>query len=928
MAVTFDPNILLSYYQARSGVGGAGVAGATGTSTKVAPTAPWSKTATPAQISETVKAALAGKKLVDENAAQLDLPGASADYKKLFALFNGLETLTGLANQMNAKNLTALEKSRISSTFAKGLAEISTYIKSSDFEQLRMTQGETNTVAKAKLTVPKSQTTYVTGPLTSSSTEAVPAFEGDVRFTMSVERVNVVHDVEIDLAGMGGTPRTLANVINYVNGQLDAAGVDSRLKTERIPAQEREVKVGSKTVKLPAGPDQWAMKVTVGIGEKVSFSAPAQAPAVYVAQGVGDPNPDGKSTTDDGVIQNQLLKFQTDTSVVGAPSQTPGQSNWVEGRVFAENLDAQVKTVRAQTVGPDGSVYMLADVNGEVEGQTIKGSQDVALLKYDSAGKLVYARTLGAAENATGLGLAVSADGKVAIAGAVKGALHGATEGALNSGTTGTYAGLTDSFVTVFNADGEELWTQRRGAKQDDEASNVAFGADGTVYVSGRSKSTMPGGEAIGGWDNYVQGFKADAAGKVQTLFTQSFGSAGVDRTKGLVVDGDALVTASVEEGRAVLRRFDLSSGAPELVATRDLGDLQGGDIAGLALDGGDVVLVGTTYNGALAAGTVTRAHNGGSDAFAARMGANLEFAAGDGIAYYGGIGNDKATSLAVADGKVFIGGSAGGDLPDLAPVGKQDGFLASLDVASGEVGWSRRFTGKDGFAAPTAIAVDTKGASVLDRMGLPTGMIDTTPSQRLTAVSAIRAGDQFSIRIGQTTRTVTIEDKDTLDTLATKIRRASGFNAKVTVSTAQGARTLKIEPINTRSIVEIVAGKVDKDALELLGIPEGVVRATEMNKAGKSVPTDGKGMLYGLGLPNDLNLSNAEQIRHALAEIVAAQGIIRNAYKDLKTAATPESQRRQEEIAAAAASGKVPTYLQNQISSYQAALQRLTGGG
>ncbi len=74
-----------------------------------------------------------------------------------------------------------------------------------------------------------------------------------------------------------------------------------------------------------------------------------------------------------------------------------------------------------------------------------------------------------------------------------------------------------------------------------------------------------------------------------------------------MVVDGTNLITASVENGHAVVRRFDMTSGTPVLTSTRDLGDLQGGDIAGLALDGGEVVIAGSTSNPALSAGTVTR---------------------------------------------------------------------------------------------------------------------------------------------------------------------------------------------------------------------------------------------------------------------------------------------------------------------------------
>ena len=260
--------------------------------------------------------------------------------------------------------------------------------------------------------------------------------------------------------------------------------------------------------------------------------------------------------------------------------------------------------------------------------------------------------------------------------------------------------------------------------------------------------------------------------------------------------------------------------------------------------------------------------------------------------------------------------------------MGTQDGFLANIDVDTGQVAWSQRFTGTANRAAPTAIAVAPQGASVLDRLGLPTGQLDLDSTQQLTAVSSLRAGDQFTVAgTNMPPSTVTIAADETLDTLATKIQRASQFTAKVTVvSTLDGQKQLKIEPATANALITFGPGKGDKDALSTLGIPEGVVRQTVTSKAGVTSPADGKANLYGLTLPSDLNLSDDSQVSHALAELAAAQGVIRTAYKDLVAAATPKSQQAAT-AAASTASGTVPAYLTNQIANYQAALDRLTGG-
>jgi hypothetical protein len=920
MVTPIDSNLLLGFYQSRAGLTTGGASLSSSGTKRTAPTAPWNQTTPAIDPRVAVKNAILGRKFVNENGAKLDLPGASTDYRKLFALYSGLSTLLGVAEQSGAKQVTDSDRARISRAFERGLQEINDYIGDVDLEQVRVIQGTASTSAKTKLGVPRNKTEYVTPPLVSgSSANEVPAFVGNVQFTMSIKRSGTTVNVPIDLAGMGAQTRSLVNVIGFMNQQLQAAGVDARVASQRIPGGDKFAKINGKDVKIGTNPDQFALKFNVATGETVSFAAAATAGAVYMAQDVGNPDPDGKASTNDSTAASQLLKFQTDNAAVPPPLQKPGEANWVDGRIFAQPLGPSVKTVRDTKVAADGSVYMLADVTAKTAGQELKGDQDVALLKYDAAGKLIFARTLGASEEASGLGLALSSDGKIAVAGSIKGGLGGATEGPTNS--TGVYEGQTDSFVTVYDADGQELWTQRRGARQADEASEVAFGADGTVYVQGRTSSGMPGSPGAGGSDTYLQAFKADALGKIQSVFTSTLGTAGSDKPAGMVIDGTSVVLASLEDGRAVLRRYDVSGGSPVLTSTRDLGDLQGGTITGLALDGGQLVVAGSTGNPALNAGTVTRAHAGGSDAFAARI--NADLSAGGQIAYYGGAGDDRATSLAVSGGQVWIGGAAGTDLPNgLTPVGAKDGFLAKLDIAAGTVDWSRRFTGTSGRAAPTAIAVDTTGASVLDRIGLPKGEMDLTDSTRLTAHSSLRTGDAFTLKVGSRTQTITIDAAETLDTLATKLRRASGFQAKVTISTVEGMRSLRIEPANDRAVIEFGAGKTDRDALAMLGISEGVVRKTK-TVDGKTTPADGKEMLYGLGLEDALTLGNELDRAHALAVVSKAMGIVRQIYKDLVQASLPESERIAQ---AAKAVGPAPAYLTNQIANYQAALARLGG--
>ena len=90
----------------------------------------------------------------------------------------------------------------------------------------------------------------------------VAAFEGDVQFNISIKRIGVTHNVPIDLADMGAQPRSMANVISYINDQLAAAGVETRFQTQRTARPAADPQRGRQDGHLAATtPDQLALKV-------------------------------------------------------------------------------------------------------------------------------------------------------------------------------------------------------------------------------------------------------------------------------------------------------------------------------------------------------------------------------------------------------------------------------------------------------------------------------------------------------------------------------------------------------------------------------------------------------------------------------------------------------------------------------------------
>jgi hypothetical protein len=927
-AITISSSVLLGYYQAKAGVPltalSSSLTGSTATSSSTTaaknPTPPWTTQPTARQTNALLQAAMSGAALFNPNAVKVGVPNASPNYKNLFALYQGVTALQDLANQAAATGETPIQIAQLQTAFAGGLAQLSTFLGAAPFRGFSVAQGAVSAQAQTSAGVSAETDTYTTGVLVAGSPATpVQAFQGPVQFTLTVTLPSGKQKlVAFNLDDMGTTPRSLSNVVSYLNGQLQAAGVSTRFAVDRIPGQATTTKVNGQTYTAPAGPDQFALQIKGNAVEKLSFSAPSATPAVYLTQTAG------RTTGDDADAQQQLVKLTTDPTAA-------------DGKVFTDTLASAEQKAIATATGADGSVYVLANVNGSTPtgetgaAQSIVGTQDVALLKYDSAGNLMYSQVLGASGSASGYGLAVSAGGQVAITGAATSLVTG--DGTASSATTST------GFVSLYSDQGQPLWTSLVNQGQAGQVNQVAFGADGSVYVTGTT--TIPGTDIANG---YLTGFSAKGAQTFQT----SLGPDSQTHVTGLAVSGAQIVVAGVSSGDAVVRSYQIpATGAPTLTATRDLGALQGGSVAGVAVSAdGSIVVAGSTHNGALNAGTVTTAYTGGEEGFVASLQADLTPSASDTLAYYAGSGGDvRVTAVTTAGGQAYIAGQVvnSGSGPTTC-----DGFAARIDPASGAVGWSDQYTGLDHIVAPNAIAVDAAGASALDQLGLPTGDLDFSraqtvavstlpgasntliPAQTLVANSPVRAGEQFTVKtnFSGVAQTVTIEANDTLQTLATKISQASGFSASVSVVTLNGVQQLQIKPAFPGVRITLGAGSGAANALKALGLPEGTITANATASAAKpgaaltQANANSLKANYALALPSTLNLSTPAGIKQAQAVLGAAIVTIKQIYTDL---ITPPSTGK------AGSTGKAPAYLTAEIANYQAALAKLqaaNGGG
>ena len=155
--------------------------------TRKQPTPPWSTNVEPPKQDALVRAALGGRKFINEDAAQLDVKTASADYRKLFALYQGLDTLNALVNRAATKGVSSLEMTQLSRRFTSGLGEIGSWLTAARFDDLRMVQGASKTTSKTTVAVPRDSAISITGPIHEGSIDTpVTAFQGDTRFSVTI----------------------------------------------------------------------------------------------------------------------------------------------------------------------------------------------------------------------------------------------------------------------------------------------------------------------------------------------------------------------------------------------------------------------------------------------------------------------------------------------------------------------------------------------------------------------------------------------------------------------------------------------------------------------------------------------------------------------------------------------------------------------
>ena len=855
-------------------------------------TAPWTQTRTP---SPSVAAVQAMKTIVDPRSASGTLP---RDVQTDFTTYKALDRLRVLAQAAATSSANDAQRKSLQQSFERGLKDLSTYLGTTVGDQLQLAFDQPRTRAESvAIGGPNVLPAIVGKGVVAERAAALPGVGGTERLRITLSQRDLSDVVDIDLA-QTPQPPTLDGIATAITTAIaaipsrDAAGViQYDADGAGIPRWDVKVRV-TKTG------DAWGLTIDRTGNERITIDQTGAPSTVVAAADVT-----GATTatrvqmlrfdTPDATIEQRLDgaiaatdRMATATAAlrpVPTPKTVPGTP-----RVAAPPPPtiAAETTVNALVVDPQGFSYVLGTTKGDLGGTLSNGNAMLFVSKRDSAGNVVWQRSLGMPGTSNGAAIALAPGGGVVIAGTV-------SEGA------DPIANGSAMVVARFADNGDEQMLRQIRTSSFDSATAVAVAGDGTIFLGGRAST--------GEGDAYLA--RLDAKGQVTDQ--RSIDSGGDDRVTALAFDRDGHVLAILQQGsNSLLQRYDSTSLITEPGSVA-LGAAQARALA-VAADG--MIAIGGATIGVIA-GDQVNGVGGARDGFVTRISADFSTVA---TTYLATTGDDQIDSVGFLDDALYVGGRTNGTL-GTTKRGEIDGFVGRIDTTTGAIETVEQFGSSGARTGTVRIAAAAGGDTVLEALGLNRGLVTPDVSANLVSQTSVRVGDSVSIRINRgATIKLTIGANDTMASLASRLGLLTGGKATVANAVKGDGRAFQITARGGATI-ELIAGPPGQDALSKIGIDPQILSQPPVRAA--NAPKVSPGGRFGLGLTAGLSLASAQDAGIALNAVKQAMSITQTGYRSLYWDSTKA-------LLANGGSGTgskaAVTRASAQAANYQAALDRL----
>ena len=464
-----------------------------------------------------------------------------------------------------------------------------------------------------------------------------------------------------------------------------------------------------------------------------------------------------------------------------------------QGLVWARQLGSPDNDrSTAVTTDAAGNLYNTGNFNGTLDfdsgpgtsNLTAVGQADIFITKESPSGALLWAKSIGGANNDGSAAIALDGAGNVFICGTFAYPMDfdpGPGTFTLNPSNS------DDVYICKLNNMGGFVWARRIGGSAADLGRAIATDGAGNVLVAGSFRSTVdfdPGSgthtvSAVAVYDAFV--LKLDAGGNY--VWSWQAGGNGFDTGSALAVDasnnvyvggafqftidfdpGAGITTlASAGQQDGYVTKLDA---AGNLVWARHIGGLQEEEVYALALDATGQVYASGTFTSASdfdpGSGTVTYTSAGGRDVFILKLDAAGNYLWARPV---GGPLNDFATFLATdAAGHVYATGyfngttdfDPGAGTYNLTSAGVADAFILRLDAAGNFV-YVIPMGGPDTDYV-TGIALD--GTGNVYATGTFNATADFQPGSGTNMLTSAGQDDIFIVKFDNTTTGVPAENQ------------------------------------------------------------------------------------------------------------------------------------------------------------------------
>ncbi len=931
---------------------------------------PWQLPEETSTLTEQIREVRELTSFIDLKDPNLDAVAGDVDQTATFVLFNALTNLRVLAEYAAEDNTLDSSLGRLDEQFRSGLDEVRDYLSSTELDKLDLFLGDKEYNTEATTRTGRNDTETNGSYVVDNPDNVISGLTGTEVFTVSIEKSGVTDDIAIDLSGLSGA-LTLNNIKDYINTRIEALTDTDANGDDFIKHQTRfDVNRNGTT-------GRYGLQIEGTITEEVSLSAAASEPTLYAVSAVSQlddsfaitsrvtefNNIDGTIIADDttsfaaidyeateikGLVSEEednnldpAIASLRDQFLSDAAADVASTSNTDSGNTDSSNTDTDNTSsitnvnnenrVNADTSGSrvavdsQGGIYVVGTSTGSFGHQLNTAStQDVFLTKFDTEGNVVFSRLLGASDSAEAFAISVDSQDNVIIAGATNSALSSAdvVEG-----------GGTDAFVAKITKRGDEVFRYQLDTFATTAAYALTVDSNDDIYVGGSTSSAISASSGFaGGNDALILKLNGTTGALTDS---NVFGTSGNDVIRGLAVDGNNDLIVAVEQaGDASVVRIS-SSDLINQTASVNLGSLgSGGEISNIAIDttNSKVYVSGVTTNGSLNASgtaTVNQSANGGLEGFVSGLSfSGTSSLSADFTTYLSTSGTDSVADVTVNGGKVYVAGSTNGTLSGEDGRGAIDGFVARIDGTSGALEDTQQYGESLASSNVGGIAFTNQGDSVLETLGLPTGLIEGDQTLNVQTQTSARVGDFFYLRIdGGRRQKIELEDGDTFNTIKRKINVAGIGRVDADVSnTSEGAK-LKVATLDNGVSIDLIPGTGDQDLLSRIGLEPGkLLPKNEVFDLGDDddiPPEEDLGGVFGLGLGGALNLQDKATARYVLGLLDNAIATTQRAFRSTRFDPIKQQLLNQSRLE----SGTPSARTLSQIANFQTGLARLQSG-